>query len=120
MDRLAEVATARGFRIFARIDHAAGAASVGRSLRPTALLIFGNPKGGAPLMEAAQTMAIDLPLKALVYEDADGRVWIAFNDPAYLVRRHHLAEGPPVIARMTALIEGLVAATVKVEGADTP
>ena len=110
MDRLEAAVRARGFRVFARIDHAAGAASVGRSLRPTQLLVFGNPAGGTPLMEKAQTIDIDMPLKALVYEDAAGRAWIAFNDPAHLAARHHLPGAAPVIARMKALFEALSAA----------
>src|SRR4029450_12973509 len=73
-----------------RIDHAAGAAAVGMPLRPTELLIFGNPPAGTPLMQAEQTIGIDLPLKALVWEDASGGVWIAYNDPAWLAVRHGL------------------------------
>ena len=88
MNRLEENAKARGLNIFARIDHAAGAAKIGKTLRPTEVLIFGNPQGGTPLMECAQSMGIDLPLKALVWEDAQGQVWLGYNDPAYLARRH--------------------------------
>src|SRR5271163_1154872 len=91
MDRLAAEIRAKGMAIFARIDHAAGAADVGMPLRPTEVLIFGNAKGGTPLMQAAQTIGIDLPLKALVYEDASGKVWLAYNDPHWLAGRHGLA-----------------------------
>jgi uncharacterized protein (DUF302 family) len=80
----------KGITVFARIDHAAGAASAGMPLRPTELLIFGNPKAGTPLMQANQTIGIDLPLKVLVWEDASGGVWIAYNDPTWLAQRHQL------------------------------
>jgi uncharacterized protein (DUF302 family) len=88
MTRLEDVVKQRGLTVFARIDHAAGAARIGKALRPTELLIFGNPQGGTPLMECAQTTGIDLPLKALVWEDSAGQVWVGYNDPAYLAKRH--------------------------------
>src|SRR5262249_18534229 len=77
----------RGLTVFARIDHAAGAAEVGLSLPPTWLLIFGNAKAGTPLMQSAQTIGIDLPLKALVWQDASGKTWLSYNDPAWLAKR---------------------------------
>jgi uncharacterized protein (DUF302 family) len=92
MDRMEAQARQRGLNIFARIDHAAGAAKVGKTLRPTEVLIFGNPQGGTPFMECAQTVGIDLPLKALVWEDAAGQVWLGYNDPAYLAQRHAVPE----------------------------
>ncbi|MEO5764282.1 MAG: DUF302 domain-containing protein [Casimicrobiaceae bacterium] len=92
MDRLEAVLKEKGLTIFARVDHAAGAAKVGKTLRPTEVLIFGNPAGGTPLMECSQTAGIDLPLKALVWEDAAGKVWLAYNDPAYLAARHGAPE----------------------------
>ena len=88
MSKLEEVVKQRGLNVFARIDHAAGAAKIGKTLRPTELLIFGNPQGGTPLMECAQSAGIDLPLKALVTEDASAQVWISYNDPAWLAQRH--------------------------------
>ena len=88
MDRLEAAATQRNLNVFARIDHAAGAATVGTSLRPTEVLIFGNPQGGTPLMQCAQTIGIDLPLKALVWEDEASQVWLGYNDPVFLARRH--------------------------------
>ena len=88
MDRVEAQAKERGLAVFARIDHAAGAAKIGKTLRPTEVLIFGNPQGGTPLMECAQTVGIDLPLKALVWQDAGGQVWLGYNDPAYLAKRH--------------------------------
>ena len=75
-------------RVFARIDHAVGAATIGKKLRPTELLIFGSPQGGTPLMECAQTAGIDLPLKVLVWEDAAGQVWLGYDSPAYIAQRH--------------------------------
>jgi uncharacterized protein (DUF302 family) len=88
MDRLEAAVKAKGMTLFARIDHAAGAAAVGMSLRPTELLIFGNAKGGTPLMQSNQTVGIDLPLKALVWEDASGVTWLSYNDPSWLAKRH--------------------------------
>jgi uncharacterized protein (DUF302 family) len=111
MDRLVAAVAAKGLTVFARIDHAAGAAAVGLPLRATELLVFGNAKGGTPLMQAAQTTGIDLPLKALVYEDAAGKVWLAYNDPAWLARRHGL--GPavePTVKALTAALAALAAA----------
>jgi uncharacterized protein (DUF302 family) len=78
----------RGLAIVARIDHAAGATKVGKSLRPTELMIFGNPQAGTPLMECAQGVGIDLPMKALVWVDAQSQVWLSYNDPVWMVRRH--------------------------------
>jgi uncharacterized protein (DUF302 family) len=91
LDRLEADLKTKGITVFARIDHAAGAASVGMPLRPTELLIFGNPKAGTPLMQSNQTIGIDLPLKLLGWQDADGKVWLTYGDPAWLARRHHLA-----------------------------
>lgn len=88
MDRLAAAAGDRGMAILARIDHGAAAAKVGLELRPTEVLIFGNPQAGTPLMQTEQTVGIDLPLKALVWEDQGGRTWLAYNDPKWLAKRH--------------------------------
>jgi len=90
MNRVEQIAKERGLTVFARVDHAAGAAKVGTTLRPTEVLIFGSPKGGAPFMECAQSVGIDLPLKALVWEDASSQVWLGYNDPAYIARRHEV------------------------------
>ena len=81
MDRLESQVKQRGLSVFARIDHAAGAAKIGKSLRPDRVLIFGNPQGGTPLMECAQTVGIDLPLKALVWEDSNNQVWLGVQRP---------------------------------------
>jgi uncharacterized protein (DUF302 family) len=90
MDRLLAALAKRDMTGFARIDHAAGAASAGLSLRPTDVVIFGNPKGGTALMQDRQTAGIDLPLKALVWQDADGKVWLSYNDSAWIAQRHGL------------------------------
>jgi uncharacterized protein (DUF302 family) len=89
MDRLEAEITAKGMTAFARIDHAAGAAQVGLPLRPTELLIFGSAKGGTPLMQSNQAVGIDLPLKALVWEDDTGKTWLSYNDAAWIAKRRH-------------------------------
>lgn len=89
IDRLESALQKKGMTIFKRVDHTAGAAKADLNLRPTELLIFGNPKVGTPLMLCSQTAAIDLPQKALAYEDANGQVWLVYNDPAYMATRHN-------------------------------
>ena len=111
MNRFEENAKQRGLTVFARIDHAAGAAKVGKTLRPTEVLIFGNPQGGTPLMECAQSVGIDLPLKALVWEDAQGQVWLGYNDPAWLASRHAAADCPAA-AMLGKALAGLSEATL--------
>ena len=90
LDRLTNAIISAGLLVFARIDHAKGAEEVGLKLRPTVLLIFGNPKGGTPLMQDKQTAGIDLPVKALVWEDEEGKVWLTYNEAAWLAARHEL------------------------------
>jgi uncharacterized protein (DUF302 family) len=94
MDRLEVIVKERGLTVFARIDHAAAAVTVGKTLRPTEVIIFGNPQGGTPFMECAQSAGIDLPLKALVWEDESDQVWLGYNDPVYLGERHGIAQCP--------------------------
>src|SRR5271156_5845043 len=103
VDRLAADGTAKGMKVVARIDHAQGASAVGLALRPTELLIFGNAKGGTPLMQSRQAIGIDLPLKALAFEDADSTVWLCYNDPAWLAARHGVAGGEVTKAIAAAL-----------------
>jgi uncharacterized protein (DUF302 family) len=91
MDRLEAAMKAKGMTVFARIDHAAGATGVGLSLLPTEVLIFGNAKAGTPLMQSVQTIGLDLPLRALVWQDGVGRTWLSYNDPAWLAQRHGLS-----------------------------
>lgn len=103
MDRLEGIVKQRGLSVFARIDHAAGAAKVGKTLRSTEVLIFGNPQGGTPFMECAQSVGIDLPLKALVWEDSSSQVWLGYNDPEYLAKRHGVATCPAAAGLAKAL-----------------
>ena len=99
--------------IFARIDHAAGAQKIGKTLRPTELLIFGNPQGGTPLMECAQSAGIDLPLKALAWEDAAGQVWLGYNDPHYLVARHDATTCGVAAQNLRKALDGLAGVAAK-------
>src|SRR5271166_5016210 len=104
LQRLESLLKQKGVALFARIDHSGEAAKVGLEMRPTRLLIFGSPKAGTPLMQAAPTVAFDLPLKALFWQDADGKVWLSYNDPAYLQQRHGIpAELLPNIAAVAGL-----------------
>jgi uncharacterized protein (DUF302 family)/uncharacterized membrane protein YidH (DUF202 family) len=106
VQKLEGILQAKGVKIFALIDHSAEAEKAGMQMRPTKVLIFGNPKAGTPLMIAAPSIAIDLPLKVLVWEDADGKVWISYNAPAYLQARHGL---PPELLQNIAVVETLAA-----------
>ena len=110
MDRLENLAKQQGMMIFARIDHAAAAAKIGKKLRSTELLIFGNPLGGTPFMECNQTVGIDLPLKALVWEDASGQVWLGYNDPGFIATRHGVSQCPAV-ENMRKAMAGLAQTT---------
>jgi len=110
MKRLEAEVRAKGMTVFARVDHAAGAAEAGLPLRPTDLLIFGAARGGTPLMQAAQTIGIDLPLKALVWQDEEGKTFLSYNDPAYLAHRHGLADlVKPVVDAMTGALKAIAA-----------
>jgi uncharacterized protein (DUF302 family) len=113
MDRLESIVKAKNLSVFARIDHAAGAMKAGKTLRPTELLIFGNPQGGTPLMECAQTAGIDLPLKAMVWVDASGQTMLGYNDPAYLAKRHAAVNCPAVENLAKALMGIAAEATAK-------
>jgi uncharacterized protein (DUF302 family) len=105
MNRFEAEVRAKGMAVFAHIDHAAGATAAGLSLRPTELLIFGNSRGGTPLMESVQTIGIDLPLKALVWQDASGITWLSYNDADWLAKRHGLA--PELGATVSVLAAAL-------------
>ncbi len=111
MNKLEDIVKQRGLNVFARIDHSAGAAKIGKTLRATEVLIFGNPQGGTPLMECSQTAGIDLPLKALVWEDASNQVWVGYNDPAFLAQRHGAANCP-VVENLRKALAGIAEATV--------
>ena len=99
-DKLESALKEKGMTVFARIDHAKNAEGVGEKLRPTELLIFGNPKIGTPLMQCSQSVAIDLPQKALIWEDETGQVWLSYNDPKYLANRHGISECGEVIMKI--------------------
>ena len=107
MNRLEEAVKARGMTVLARIDHAAGASAVGMPLNPTEVLIFGNARGGTPLMQSVPTIGIDLPLKALVWQDASGETWLSFNDPAWLAQRHGLSGAETAVGNLTTALNAL-------------
>ena len=110
MNRLEAAVKAKGMTVFARIDHAAGASAVGLSLQPTEVLIFGNARGGTPLMQSVQTIGIDLPLKALVWQDASGDTWLSYNDPVWLAQRHGLGGTEAPVGTLTAALDELAKA----------
>lgn len=103
-DRLEKLLITKGMRVFIRIDHAQGAQQVGEALRPTELVIFGNPRVGTPLMQCSQSMAIDLPQKALIREDESGQVWLTYNDPWYLAQRHGIEGCDEVLNKVEAAL----------------
>ena len=106
VERLKSILQSKGVTLFALVDHSGEAEKVGMKMRPTKLLIFGNPKAGTPLMLAAPSIAIDLPLKILVWEDAQGKVWLSYNSPEYLKERHGL---PQELLQNIAVVETLAA-----------
>src|SRR5437667_6370707 len=107
MDRLEAEIRAQGLTVFARIDHAAGAAEVGLTLPPTELIIFGNARGGTPLMQSEQTVGIDLPLKALVWQDAAGKTWLSYNEPSWIAQRHNIPNAESIVSKMTAALSAM-------------
>jgi len=117
LDRFEQSVKSKGLTIFARIDHAEGAEAVDKVLRPTVLLIFGNPKVGTLLMQSNQTAGIDLPLKLLAWQDAEGQVWIAYNDPQWIAQRHGIKDRAAVVAKIRKAMAGFAAAAT---GADGP
>jgi uncharacterized protein (DUF302 family) len=108
MDKLVAAVKEKGMAVLAHVNHAEAAAGVGMELRPTDLLVFGSPKGGTPLMQSVQTIGIDLPLKALVWQDSDGRTWLVYNDPAWFAKRHGV-ENEKVITTMREILAALAA-----------
>jgi uncharacterized protein (DUF302 family) len=107
MDRLEAELRGRAMNIFARIDHAAGAREVGLELRPTEVIIFGNASGGTPLMQLGQTAGIDLPLKALVWQDAAAKTWISYNEPNWIAQRHGLTNADAIVSKLAALLRAV-------------
>jgi uncharacterized protein (DUF302 family) len=104
MDRLEAEVRARGLNVFARIDHAAGAAEVGLPLAPTDLIIFGNARGGTPLMQSVQTVGIDLPLKPLVWQNASGKTWLSYNEASWIAQRHGVTNERATVNKMNELL----------------
>ena len=110
VEKLKGILQSKGVTLFATIDHSGEAAKVGMKMRPTKLLIFGNPKGGTPLMLAAPSSAIDLPLKILVWEDEQGKTWVSYNSPAYLQKRHGF---PADLVQNIAVVEALASKAIE-------
>ena len=110
LKRLESILQTRGLTVFARIDHSGEAEKVGMKMRPTQLIVFGSPQGGTPLMLASPTLAIDLPLKALVWEDAGGKVWVSYNTAEYLKQRHNI---PDELLKNIAVIGPLLQTVVE-------
>jgi catalase len=116
LNRLEAELKARGMTVFRRVNHAAMAKEAGLTLGPTELILFGNPRGGTPLMQANQTIGIDLPLKALVWQDAAGKTWLSYNEPEWLARRHEIPETEPSVAAISRLLKDTAAKATR----DTP
>jgi uncharacterized protein (DUF302 family) len=110
LKKLLALAEVRGLKVFTVVDHSGEAEKAGLKMRPTQLVIFGSPKGGTPVMVAAPTIAIDLPLKMLVWEDADGKVWVSYNSPEYLQQRHSV---PAELVKNISAVGGLVEKAVE-------
>ena len=116
MDRLEAAVKTKGMTVFARVDHAAGAAEAGLTLRPTELLIFGNARGGTPLMQAVQTMGIDLPRKALIWQAQAGVTWLSYNDPGWLAKRHGLSkDAEPSVSALTGALRAIAEAATRAQ-----
>lgn len=111
-DRFEDIAKSKGLTLFARVDHQKNAASVNLELRPTEVIIFGNPKVGTPLMQCAQDVAIDLPQKVMVSEDDNKKVWLTYNNPTYLMERHQIQGCDKVIKKISGVLSKLSEATV--------
>ena len=112
-DRLESVLKEKGMTVFLRVNHGEGARKVGIQLRPTELVIFGNPKVGAPLMQCGQTIGIDLPQKALIWQDEDGQVWLTYNDPRYLAKRHGIDGCEPVLDKVQNALKNFARAATQ-------
>jgi uncharacterized protein (DUF302 family) len=116
-ERLIAAVTSRGMAVMARVDHAAAAQSVGLALRPTEVLMFGNPRAGTPLMQAVQTIGIDLPLKVLIWQDEAGKTWLGYNDPKWIATRHGFGGNVGAIAGVLAAVAHEAAGEIGQEGA---
>ncbi len=113
IDKLETALTSKGMTIFKRVSHSEGAARVGLDLRPTELMIFGNPKVGTPLMQCQQLAALDLPQKVLVYEDESGQVWFAYNDPKYIADRHNISGCDDVVNKISSALSNFSRAATR-------
>lgn len=113
LDRLTAIMQKKGITIFARINHAAGAKKIGTELRPTEVLLFGNPKLGTPMMQSNQQIGLDLPLKAVAWQDAGGKVWLAYTKPSELAERYGITDRAPVVKKMTGALNNLTNAAIK-------
>jgi len=111
-DKFESIIKSKGLTLFARINHQKNAAGVNLTLRETEVIIFGNPKVGTPLMQCSQEVGIDLPQKVLIWEDADNKVWLAYNNPEYIKARHHLEGCDKVINKIATVLNALSTATV--------
>ena len=112
-DSLEAILKEKGMNVFARVNHAAGAEKIGESLRPTELIIFGNPQTGTPLMQNQQTAAIDLPQKILVWEDALGKTWLSYNDPLYLADRHGITHCDELLDKIAHALNNIASAACR-------
>lgn len=112
LDRLEAVLEKKGITIFSRVSHTAGAEDAGIELRPTELLIFGNPKLGSHFFTSQQTAGIDLPMKALAWEDADGQVWLTYNDPQYIADRHGISDREEIVKKMSRALDKMTNAAI--------
>ncbi len=113
MDNLEKIVKSKGFNVAARINHAAAAATVKAALRPTEVLIFGKPKLGTKLMQSSQTIGIDLPIKVIVWQEADGTVKLGYNDPDWLASRHSITDKKPIFEKMKGALKKITDAAVK-------
>ena len=109
LDRLENIVKKKGITVAVRWNHSAKAKKIGIPMRDTQLLIFGNPKLGSHLMTAEQTAAIDMPLKAIAWKDASGQVWLAYNDPAYIAKRHHITDRDEIVKKISAALAAMTA-----------
>jgi uncharacterized protein (DUF302 family) len=115
LDRLESIVTEKGLTVFARIDHSAGAKKAELELRPTKLLIFGNPKVGTLMMQSNQTAGIDLPMKALAWEDESGQVWLTCSSAKYLAGRHHIEDRETVVEKMTGALRNFASYAIQLQ-----
>lgn len=113
VDRLENALESKGMKVFAIIDHSSGAKSVGIDLKPTVLVVFGNPKVGSPLMACQQSVAIDLPQKALISEDEKGEVWLSYNDPEYLKQRHQITGCDEILNKVSKALANFANAATR-------